>query len=1405
MKKTLPIALLLALLFGAAYALSAQCNLPEPPGTGPLGCQNAPVLCSTADLDGYCSTTGNTGAGVCPPPFCATCENSHWLAFYAGTSTVSLLITPSNCVGGGGLQAQIFATSDCNNFTAVSNCESPGFATPMPVTATNLNIGQIYYLLIDGFGADICDYTIEVMSGSTNAPSPLITGSISGMTNVCPGASITYSVPTGFGVSDYNWSLTPAIGTISNDGNNTITVDYTAPGTAQLCVTPTNACETGSAICTLIVSTPVPPTFYYTTFCLGDSWTCEGETFYTPGQQQFDYLSWLGCDSTIICIGTAIPPIVMQPELAAICQGDIYGWGGNEYYESGTYTLNLTGANGCDSIVTLILTVLETEAVIAPSDTLDCSGNDTILLDGSGSTTTPDPPSAVLTYAWEGPGIVSGGNTLNPEIDQPGVYILTVTQSYLGTDCIALDSVTVWTEPGPDPPLVEGPVIACLGDTSSYIVTAAGSGSAPNGFTWTVTGGTFTQTGDTITVVWDTIGVVCAFAENDCGTSSATCLEVTINDIPAAPVITGPAIVCNGAVSSYCASADSTATYYNWTAIPPGATLTAGQGTNCITIDWTGASSGDVCVQVGNDCGQSPEVCYAVSVNELPSATLSGGGSICEGSGDCVDLIITFTGTPPWTLELMLDSILLPPINGIMSNPYAWCAYQGGTYEILQVTDSNGCNGLGTGTAEGTLEFAPDLPTVSGPSIACQGATQIYTVAPATTGGAPTGYTWTVTGGAFTITNDSIEVSWDTAGQGEVCVTADNDCGSSTENCLTVEVQGNPMIMPPVEAAVCQWLSYPFAGNTYDSTGIYEVTLESFYGCDSVVTLDLTVLEAQAVIAPPGILNCNSLLMLNGWGSTFFPAAPGAVSYFWIGPGIVSGGNTLTPSVNAPGIYCLTVTQEYLGVECSDQECVVVIQNSEVPEQPTVEGLTAICSGSTAGYSVTPAGTGPEPTGFNWSVTGGTFTANGDSITVTWNTVGEGEVCVSAKNACGSSPPVCMNVEVLASMVMPPVEAAICQGDSYSFAGNDYDTTGVYPIILAAANGCDSLVTLDLTVLEVEAVIALPEVLSCPTDTIVLDGSGSTNVPADTNAVLTYLWTGPGIVDGGNTLSPSIHQPGIYTLTVTHAFLGTACSAQDSTIVSQDLILPFPPLFDGPQVVEQGTNSIYFTSPQPGPEIIAYDWTVTGGTFTPGTDTIEVTWTTIGQGKVCLVVTNECGMMSASVCMQVEVLEPPVAQFTYVQNGAEFTFTDESTGATSWTWDFGDGNTALEQNPAHTYTVDGAYVVSLIVGNGLSSDTTSQTVEIIDVGSYEIEGLKTFSLAPSVSTGLFTLTIELKRPAALELSVVNALGQAVYQFSWPKTAHLQEMIDLSGMAPGAYFVWLSVEGERVVRRMVIIR
>jgi PKD repeat protein len=72
----------------------------------------------------------------------------------------------------------------------------------------------------------------------------------------------------------------------------------------------------------------------------------------------------------------------------------------------------------------------------------------------------------------------------------------------------------------------------------------------------------------------------------------------------------------------------------------------------------------------------------------------------------------------------------------------------------------------------------------------------------------------------------------------------------------------------------------------------------------------------------------------------------------------------------------------------------------------------------------------------------------------------------------------------------------------------------------------------------------------------------------------------------------------------------------------------------------------------------------------------------------------------------------PVAGFTYVADGATITFTNTSTLADSYSWDFGDGTTSTETDPVHVFPADGSYNVSLTATNDVGESTTSQTIII---------------------------------------------------------------------------------------------
>jgi PKD repeat protein len=73
----------------------------------------------------------------------------------------------------------------------------------------------------------------------------------------------------------------------------------------------------------------------------------------------------------------------------------------------------------------------------------------------------------------------------------------------------------------------------------------------------------------------------------------------------------------------------------------------------------------------------------------------------------------------------------------------------------------------------------------------------------------------------------------------------------------------------------------------------------------------------------------------------------------------------------------------------------------------------------------------------------------------------------------------------------------------------------------------------------------------------------------------------------------------------------------------------------------------------------------------------------------------------------------PTANFSFAKEGNVVTFTNTSTNATSYMWDFGDGGSSTEESPVYTYSADGDYTVTLTAmdDNG-NTDENAQVVSI---------------------------------------------------------------------------------------------
>ena len=179
-----------------------------------------------------------------------------------------------------------------------------------------------------------------------------------------------------------------------------------------------------------------------------------------------------------------------------------------------------------------------------------------------------------------------------------------------------------------------------------------------------------------------------------------------------------------------------------------------------------------------------------VEAFEVPTAVIEIGndGNVCEGSGDGPQ--ITFTGTAPWTYNLMVNGQPEMPVT-TSSNPTTVAAFTSGTYELDLISDAN-CIGTVSGSAVVQLL---DLPTgiMSGGGVVCQGDEADFNVN--LTGEGPWTVQYTVDGIAQPALNSASPfLTFSSGSPGTYAITAVSDANcTGFDNQSNASLQVNPL------------------------------------------------------------------------------------------------------------------------------------------------------------------------------------------------------------------------------------------------------------------------------------------------------------------------------------------------------------------------------------------------------------------------------------------------------------------------------------------------------------------------------------------------------------------------------------------------------------------------------------
>jgi subtilisin-like proprotein convertase family protein len=506
-----------------------------------------------------------------------------------------------------------------------------------------------------------------------------------------------------------------------------------------------------------------------------------------------------GCPYTATLILNMLQPVIANIR-DTICEGQCSTEPGfPAACAPGLYTRTLTGAavNGCDSIIRLSVTQLSINVNVPAPGLITCT-TPNVTLQSTGST-----PGTYTWSVYEGATGNIVGSTSGPTavVNQPGTYELKICRNNPsgGTCCdsVFVDVNSTAAPPG-QPGNINGPTSVCTGAVSVYSVPAV---SGASNYTWTLPPGATITAGansNTVTINWGNSagGTLCVRANNACGPSAPSCINVTVNTTLIVGQPQGPTAVCGNGNEAYSVPPVPNATNYNWT-ITNGS-ITTGQGTPNITVLWNPGTTGNVCVQVSGGCGTSPNACLPVQISNVPATpNINGAAAACVGTtGTYTVTVAPGVTNYVWTVS----GGTITGGNGANSVQVSWAP--GNTLGSVCLVVENACGASNQDCNDVTLSTPPAQPVVSGAASVCAGSSAAYSI-PAIPGA--TGYAWTVTGGTIVSGQNTtnLQVNWGNGTSGNVCVAAVSACGNGPQGCFPVTLNAVPNANAGSNAAIC--------------------------------------------------------------------------------------------------------------------------------------------------------------------------------------------------------------------------------------------------------------------------------------------------------------------------------------------------------------------------------------------------------------------------------------------------------------------------------------------------------------------------------------------------------------------------------------------------------------------------
>ncbi|MEQ8517975.1 MAG: M36 family metallopeptidase [Cytophagales bacterium] len=297
-------------------------------------------------------------------------------------------------------------------------------------------------------------------------------------------------------------------------------------------------------------------------------------------------------------------------------------------------------------------------------------------------------------------------------------------------------------------------------------------------------------------------------------------------------------------------------------------------------------------------------------------------------------------------------------------------------------------------------------------------------------------------------------------------------------------------------------------------------------------------------------------------------------------------------------------------------------------------------------------------------------------------------------------------------------------------------------------------------------------------------------IDSSLNLAQQWFWSfGDGTTDTFPNPKHSYLNAGTYTvqLVVTNN-IGSDTISKTVTVGQ-----PLPPVVLDKEICE-GANAVLVASNAEG----TIEW-FDSGINLQATGPIYIR-SNVTSDEVLLVRDNRSGpgsfCISAFDSVYIKVLK---SDFTYSQNGATVSFTDASSHANAWSWNFGDGNSSTLQNPTHTYSAGGNYNVQLSINGRPCSKT--EVVSIIS-GIEDENGFEKFSLYPNPSKGTVNINLTEAARADLHYSIQDLSGKILMRSTIEK-GEKSVFIKLKDFEPAMYLIQIEGDDFNEIRKLLL--